>query len=167
MQSVLVNIATFAVIVHMTIGCHWHHGFGSSHVCPKTSIACHHESDATAHDCSENKQLHAHSKEGHGNHSHDGDEHDQIPRVSLDTLADHSSHNHDHSGCQDDSCLVTQEVKTAVAPADHTVEYLGGVENSSIAGSANCGISANDGSPDCLLTMPGMRAHLMLCVLTL
>ena len=130
MKSLLVHIASFAVIFHMTFGCSVHHGLGSANACVSQSgmSTCCHDGQAEPMDCDD------HEDQGHDHCSHD----QELPnsQSTVNYEGDGSNHSHSHLGCQDDGCSVTKVVKFVIEPLDFSTAYSGGAEDSVIATSS-------------------------------
>lgn len=158
-------------MLHMTFGCSWHHGFGNAHACMNQGLpsVCNHENKTAEADCGGDEHNRAHEEHAHGEHEHQHQEQRQptVDELKIATACDRSDHDHGHADCQDDSCTVTQNAKPVAVPGDFMVEYLGGVESSSIADASIISGSVGDPFPDCSNTLPALRTHLLLGVLTL
>ena len=117
MNSILVQLATLAVVTHMTLGCLWHHGFGTD--------GCRSEVHQAGHD--------------HSGHEHAHCQHpqpaDQPDSGTTDWLAGFNGTgipvSHDH--CQDDGCIATRVAEYQLPLAACVGLYLGGAENNSLA----------------------------------
>lgn len=156
MKLLLIQIAAFAVVFHMTFGCLVHHGIGSSGACVNQSglSTCRLDGHAEPLDIGDDKGP----EWRNGNHdqelSHSGS------TVKYETHG--SSHNHGHLQCQDDSCFVTNIVKFVCAPFDFSTAYLGGAEDSAVVKlSAHSGIVLEP-FPDCSHTALKLHLHLLL-----
>ena len=154
MVITIIHIASLAVMVHMTFGCNWHHGFGSAHACENQnslSYCC-----ASNENDSASELVDVHDCDGHGDHDHDSD----LPlRSTFD--ADDSEHNHSHLCCQDDGCHVIKAVKYVFTPLDFSISYLGGVEKAAIA---KASVFTVDRFPDCRFAALKIRSHLLFAV---
>lgn len=156
MKSFLVHFAIIAVMVHMTFGCSWHHGFGSAHACTSQN--------SLSNCCSNSKNPSVRKDSDHDGHHHCDDEHESPSSKSTFDLDDHSSHNPLHPGCQDDGCTVIKTVRFVFSPLDFSVAYLGGAENSAITNNTeNSGITVNP-YPDYSGMARNLRTHLLLGV---
>jgi hypothetical protein len=156
MQSLLVHLASIAVMVHMTFGCSLHHGIGS-HACVNqcANMGCDHHDDA-------------HSYQGDdSSHEHEHDEHQPLSDSEPVLTVGFDNQSHDHQHCHDDSCNVTQFVKFAFSSIDFNFQYLCVAENAALAGSQTGRAFSIDRLSDFKHTKPHLRAHLMLGVLTI
>lgn len=154
MHSFLVHLASIAVMVHMTFGCSLHHGMGN-HACVSkcASLSCDDHADS-------------HSVDGdHAHHEHDGDQPVSDSELVLTDGCDDHSHNHQH--CHDDGCQVTPTVKFVFSSFDFNFQYLCTAEIAALAGSQTGRAFSIDRLTDFKHTVPHLRAHLMLGVLTI
>lgn len=143
MKSLLVKIASVAVMFHMTFGCSMHHGLGTNACAHQHETACDHDSDSN-HD------------EDHGDHEdHD---HDQMPDSEP---VGETGHSPSHAGCSKDGCNATQFVQFKFQPLDFSVPYLGGVDTLALTESPTYSGFDVDPFPDCRHSETGVRAHLL------
>lgn len=155
MKSFLVHLASLAVMVHMTFGCNWHHGLGSTHACTNQSALSCCSSDANN---SADREDHEDGHE-HGDHDHDS----ELPRTTTFD-GDESSDSHSHFCCQDDGCNVTKVVKFVFKPLDFSTPYLGGAEDLAVAQLAAYPGSVIDPLPDCKCFAQKVRSHLQFSI---
>ena len=147
MQSLLVKIASFAVMVHMTFGCSMHHGLGNN--------ACAHQHETACEHVADHGEDHEH---GHGDHVDDGHE----SKLPSSVPVAESSHDFNHFDCCDDGCNLTQSVSFAFQSLDFSVPYLGGadtlalVERQTLGGFYSGEPVADDAFP-----RGSVRAHLL------
>ena len=146
MKSLLVKIASVAVMFHMTFGCSMHHGLGTNACAHQHETTCGHESDS-------------HDHEDQGDHEHH--DHDQLPDSEPAGDADEKSQGPSHAGCSNDGCHATQFVQFKFEPLDFSVPYLGGVDTLALIESQDCTGFSVDPFPDCKHTETGVRAHLL------
>jgi len=150
MQSLLVKIASFAVMVHMTFGCSMHHGLGNNACAHQHETACEHEGDSSHHD-----------------EDHDHDDHHQHDDQPLDSKlvgdVDETSHG-SHAGCCDDGCNVTQSVPFVFKSLDFSVPYLGGVDTLALIERQTLGVYNGEPVADDAFPRGSVRAHLLLGV---
>ena len=153
MQLLLVKLASIAVMIHMTLGCNWHHGLGVQACIGQCSTtSCSHDNKAENVECSGNHQ--------HGDHNHN------LPILSLtagDDLCECDGHS--HFGCQDDGCNATKVIKFVFWPAESSSPMLCEAENSALVASLATACHAIDPFPDYSHTATSLRAHLILGVL--
>ena len=157
MQALLIKFANVTVMVHMALGCAWHHGLASHHACTAKSIpvtaCCEHHSSPC--------------EDGEGD-SDDHDGHRQIP--SGDSLATESGcdghHPHDHSTCQSDRCAFYKTSSSDSEQIIVLVKYLNGICSDSIVVRSDAWPQKQSGLLSSGATAPlCLRAHLYLCVL--
>ena len=146
MQSLLVKIASFAVMLHMTFGCSMHHGLGNNACAHQNETACEHVAD-----------------HGEGHDEHDDDDHDSDLPSSLPVAE--NSHDFNHSDCCDDGCNVTQSVSFAFQSLDFSVPYLGGADTLALVERQTLGgFYTGEPVPDDVFPRGSVRAHLLLGV---
>ena len=145
MKSLLVKIASVAVMLHMTFGCSMHHGFGNTACAHQHETACDHESDK-------------HDEEHHGHHDHE--HHDQLPDSEPAGDIDEKSQAPCHADCSNDGCHVTQFVQFKFQALDFSVPYFGSVDALALVESQSCRGFDVDPFPDPIHARANMRAHL-------
>ncbi len=108
MKTVLIKLATLMAMVHMSLGCAWHHGLGHSS-CESV------EADSSASVCDhDHRRCHAdHSDHEHAviettkfqscDHGSCVANHGSCVANHGSCVANHGTH-HDHAGCHDDGC---------------------------------------------------------------
>jgi hypothetical protein len=153
MNSLLVKLASTAVMIHMTLGCHWHHGLGvqaCEDQCP-VSVCNHHEVEFGECD--------------NGAHEHGDRDYDHpIGNQATNNNMCNNNSGHCHFGCQDDGCNATKLVKFEFWPAEFSLQYFCGAENAALVASQACAGNDIDPFPDCSHTETSVRAHLLLGV---
>ncbi len=149
MKSLLVKIASVAVMFHMTFGCSMHHGIGTNACAHQHETECDHGADSTGHD------------EDHDHHEHQQHDHDQLPVSEPAFDVDDKNQSPGHDGCCDDGCTATQFVQFKFQAIDFSVPYLGGVDTLAlIERQSYAGVDVVPFS-DCLHSETGVRAHLL------
>ncbi len=152
MHSILVKLATITTMLHMALGCAWHHGLAAPHTCMDHgtgSLACDHGGDDA---CTGHHPDHASHQSG--------------PTVDSGCHPGcQANHQHHHSGCQDDRCSFHPSNKFDPDSIRHLAEYL----NGAVANTLLVAVPADYCRIDCSRhpCAPGMRAHLYYCVLVL
>ena len=153
MQSLLVNLTSMAVLIHMMLGCNWHHGLGVQTCVDQCSAsACNHD-EVELGDCHEG--IHQ-----HGDHDHD---HPGNNQNSNDNLSENGN-GHGHFGCQDDGCNATTLIKFVFWPAKLSSQCLCVAENSALVAIQARSGQDKDPFPDCSHTETPVRTHLLLGV---
>lgn len=155
MKSILVHIASLAVMVHMTFGCNMHHGLGSANAC--------FNQNAMSTCCSSVDVEHADDGHDHDSHEH-GDHDNEFPESDSTFDSEKSSHGNNHLCCPDDGCVVTKVVKFVFISLDFSTAYLGGAEDAAIASTLSFPGTSISRFPDCNCLAPKMRSHLLLNV---
>ncbi len=161
MQALLIKLANITVMIHMALGCAWHHGLAFPYACDASSVYVESDCDHDAHQC-----------------GGDNDHHDQLcPEDHHENLIDGElvcvpecggNHPHDHSTCQDDRCSFSQSNDNAHEYIVDLNEYLGGVGTEAIAvRSHNWAENSFENGRSGPHAAPDLRAHLLLCVLIL
>lgn len=152
-ESVLVRAASIAVMLHMAIGCSWHHGISPASACNDacTSSSCHYtaEEKPTIGCC--------HDHDGHDDHSKDSDPEKESGHDGPDAPANHLC-------CCDDGCNAIQAVEFVFDALDFSTAYMGGTGNSVIIEAALNPNVLVDPFPDCSNTAQKLRTHLLLNV---
>lgn len=147
MNSILVQLATLAVMIHMTFGCLWHHGFGTD--------GCRSDVHQAEHDHSGHE--HAHCQQPQLTH--------QLDRGSTDWLAEFDGTgdpvSHDH--CQDDGCIATRVAEYQLPLVAWVGFYLVGAENDFLTrrGGQPAARFSHQGKLRRAIAEP-LRAHLLL-----
>jgi hypothetical protein len=154
MKSLLVKIASFAVVVHMTFGCSLHHGLGTNACAHQHTSVCNHNHGSHGHFPSDHNEDHDHQ---HHDHQH----HDPLPDSAPISDVDESSHSSSHLGCCDDGCNATQFVQFEFQALDFSVPYLGGVDTLVLIENQSPAGFHVDPFPDCSHSETGVRAHLL------
>ncbi len=154
MQSFLVHLASVAVMIHLTFGCSLHHGIGN-HACISqcAKSGCDRHDDLRLSQC--NDAYHEH------------DERQPLTDSEPVVADDCDNHSHGHQQCHDDGCQITQFVKFDFSSIDFSFQYLCVAENAAIVGSQTGRAFADSRFTDFEHTVPHLRAHLMVGVLTL
>ena len=156
MQSLLRHLASLTVVLHLTLGCSLHHGFGIA--------GCEHGN------CSHRRQLVVGEKVSDCHDS--GHRHqDPIPvrdwesAVALDGAQ--SSHESDHRRCPDDKCHVIKLVTTPFLACEFRIQYLGGAENDALVSQSSPIGIGRELDANCWRSRLPVRAHLWFGVLTI
>jgi hypothetical protein len=152
MHSFLVQIASIAVMLHMTLGCSWHHGLGT-HACVNqcSAKARHHDDSAADHCCDGQHEHDCQRRPGPGPTFHD----------------DGESHGHGHLACHDDGCNVTSLKKFVFSPLDFCTRYLDRAGSSALVAVQTLKGCEKNPFPDCEHTTTAVRAHLLFGILIL
>lgn len=156
MPSLLQQLASLAVIFHLTMGCSLHHGVGIA--------------GCERGDCSHRRQPGVGEKVSDCHDS--GHRHqDLIPdcdlgfAVALDGAE--SPHERDHRCCQDDECHVIKLVTTPFLAFDFRIQYLGGAENDALVSQSSPIGIGRELDANCWRSRLPVRAHLWFGVLTI
>lgn len=161
MQALLIKLANITVMIHMALGCAWHHGLASPHACNASGVSVESDCDHETSQCD--------GDSGHHDQQCPGDDHQRPFDGELVCAPGcDGNHPHDHSTCRDDRCSFNQ---TNVNDRDYIVdlnEYLGGVCTEVIAVRSHIEPEKSfenvRSGPN---AAPDLRAHLLLCVLIL
>ena len=158
MHSLLGKFATITAMIHMALGCAWHHGFAGSHECMK-------ECPSALTDCVHGQQHHGHA---HGHHTSGhtaGDLRDvQRDGNTLCTMCRKGNGQQPHSGCRDDGCTYIESHDFDFAAVVDFQEYLGGALTVALNDSSEFELDFFEILPVCTKFALHVRAHLFLCV---
>ena len=155
MHGILIKLVTLAAMLHMGLGCAWHHGIGNSHACPGNHRT------STCHNHEVNEKPHI--PHIHGTCSDQISESLQVDSCGLLICISDCGREQNHSGCQDDRCLFTKLCKLDVGQFDMGQEFL--VE---VMPAMPLPVSRIEKSQQhhsiCPYNAPGLRAHIALGV---
>ena len=135
-------------MLHMTLGCSWHHGLSAPHLClQETSLS----SCCTGSVANLSVTPHEDDLTGH---CHENCNHDSESPWTTEFEPNKSDHNHGHFCCQDDGCYLTKVAKFVFKSVDFSVAYLGGAEDSATSQITRGPWLAFDPFPDCRGSAP-------------
>ena len=153
MLSRMAKPAILIALVHMALGCAWHHGLATPHACESHGVSVDALPEtADQHQCS-------------GCHQQPLSEEvpDELPGGDGAYGADFDLGHHHHSGCQDDRCSFTPSPHFKVKHADDIAQSLCETARSRVASASRSSIGDFCRSPFATRAL-GVRAHLILCV---